>query len=552
MDYLSSLETVPHKYNNQIVEVLKNIDEIQSGVSQDEDFLYFRSEQKIKIYDRVCDHNGGRLSIRNTAAVCPLHGWILDLSTGFYTNARCSKRPILEINEYELDSPLISLPKVKRQLCGEQWASSNRTDFRFINHACFIIKMGDISFATDPWIIGSAFCNGWWLSDPSPVDAFTELNNCDFIYISHNHPDHLHPESLQKIRKDMPILTADFSTGSTVDYLRYLGFDNVIAMNFFSSLVDIEREILLSVLKSGDFRDDSGLFLQHGQFKVLLTVDSNFLNGGKFPTVDLLCSSFAGGASGFPLCFENYSDEERDIVLNRNRAAIKATNQQNIKLTDAKFFAPYAGFFYEAADRDNWIRIRNQKNKIEDFRPICEANQCQLLNIENEQYFCFEGSKLVAHEVDESPKMIPSYNEATLEYDGKTVASVLSRKIIQYFEGCSFRDDLLVVLIPTNDDFSTAKKFYSLDFRNNKYSEFDYENGIEAFESQALAEGLRYLRIKVRESELMDVICNGKPWEDLSIGFQCRIYRNPNVYNSEFWFYFTNCYVGNVVCNGDL
>ena len=47
----------------------------------------------------------------------------------------------------------------------------------------------------------------------------------------------------------------------------------------------------------------------------------------------------------------------------------------------------------------------------------------------------------------------------------------------------------------------------------------------------------------------MDVLLNRKPWEDLSIGFQCRIYRNPNVYNSEFWHYFTNYYIANNVEN---
>ena len=29
--------------------------------------------------------------------------------------------------------------------------------------------------------------------------------------------------------------------------------------------------------------------------------------------------------------------------------------------------------------------------------------------------------------------------------------------------------------------------------------------------------------------------------------FQCRVYRNPNVYNTRFWFYFTNVYISNNV-----
>ena len=36
---------------------------------------------------------------------------------------------------------------------------------------------------------------------------------------------------------------------------------------------------------------------------------------------------------------------------------------------------------------------------------------------------------------------------------------------------------------------------------------------------------------------------NKLPWEDLTIGFQCKIMRNPNEYNFYFWHHFTNIYI---------
>lgn len=547
MSYLESLSLEKHSYDSNKSEVIKSVDEIQEGSSQDDNFLYFRCGQKIKVYDRVCDHNGGRLSIRSGIASCPLHGWELDLSSGFYTNARCTKEPIFEVNEYELDSPLISIPVTKERLTVKDWSSNKPTEIRFINHACLIFKMGDITFATDPWILGSAFCNGWWLAKPSPIDAFETLNECDFIYISHNHPDHLHPESLQKIRKDMPILTADFSSGSTKKYLHRLGFLNVIAMDFFSSLVDSDSELLLSVLKSGDFRDDSGLFIQYGDFKCLLTVDSNFLNFGKLPTVDLLCSSFAGGASGFPLCFENYSEDEKKAVVTRNRGAIKATNITTIRQSMPTFFMPYAGFFTEAAERDSYIKQRNSKNSVKDYESICASNGCSLLNLNKEQIFIFEGSELASSRRDDSKKMDSSSLDAISIYNDNYVENMLADVVKEYFEGCNFSDELLVDLRPVSDDFKSESVGFSLDFSSNQYSKYDCSSLSKNIEDQAKKRGLRYLQIKVRKAELLDVLLNGKPWEDLSIGFQCRIYRSPNVYNAEFWHYFTNVYVGDSV-----
>jgi CMP-N-acetylneuraminate monooxygenase len=50
--------------------------------------------------------------------------------------------------------------------------------------------------------------------------------------------------------------------------------------------------------------------------------------------------------------------------------------------------------------------------------------------------------------------------------------------------------------------------------------------------------------LKVRTESLSQVICNRMPLEDLLIGFQCRVQRKPDVYNSDFWYHFSSIYVG--------
>ena len=49
----------------------------------------------------------------------------------------------------------------------------------------------------------------------------------------------------------------------------------------------------------------------------------------------------------------------------------------------------------------------------------------------------------------------------------------------------------------------------------------------------------------VREESFNKVITEKLPWEDLLIGFQCKIKRKPNIYNNDFWNYFTNEYIDN-------
>ena len=53
----------------------------------------------------------------------------------------------------------------------------------------------------------------------------------------------------------------------------------------------------------------------------------------------------------------------------------------------------------------------------------------------------------------------------------------------------------------------------------------------------------RIMKLYVREEVFASIVSNKLPWEDFSIGFQMRITRIPNSYESDFWFHFTNVYI---------
>jgi CMP-N-acetylneuraminate monooxygenase len=144
---------------------------------------------------------------------------------------------------------------------------------------------------------------------------------------------------------------------------------------------------------------------------------------------------------------------------------------------------------------------------------------------------------------------IPDHSK-NLIYNDQLVDKELLQKLFKYFQGCNFNDDLVVELIPTDGNFSNYSQRFTLDFKNNIYKKVDPSFDSKKIEIATLSTKLRYLQIKARKAELLDIIKKGKPWEDLSIGFQCRVYRMPNIYNSEFWFYFTNVYVGKSAATG--
>ena len=94
---------------------------------------------------------------------------------------------------------------------------------------------------------------------------------------------------------------------------------------------------------------------------------------------------------------------------------------------------------------------------------------------------------------------------------------------MKYFSKCNFNDNLLVDLIATNNDFSLFSDRFLLNFYKNEYSNIIIDSDNNKIENDALSSELRYLQIKVRASELARVIKEGKPWEDLSIGFNVNL-----------------------------
>ncbi len=164
-------------------------------------------------------------------------------------------------------------------------------------------------------------------------------------------------------------------------------------------------------------------------------------------------------------------------------------------------------------------------------------------NNEN-QIFKFYGKKLVHKVKDISEKYIDnSYSEYLNRKSINKSSNEFVKSVFNYFSAAEYKDNLVLDLISTCDDFSKYFERFKIDFSLNNIEILSNDIKRNVIEERTLLENKKYLQIKVRRDELIDVILNGKPWEDLSIGFQCRIYRNPNIYNSKLWSYFTNNYI---------
>lgn len=512
------------------------LDQISEGRNLFKDHIIFKEEDLFRVFNRVCDHNGGRLCDKGGHLVCPMHGWEFEPETGSYTNVQHTKKEedfVVEGNKLVIRSESM-IPRIMQNDCSQDLR------VQFLTHATLLFESKDFSFATDPWIEGFAFSSGWWVSNHPPENWVEKLNSVDFIYISHNHPDHLNHFTLEKVRKDMLFVIPGFDSQSVEKILRRLGFNNLHICEFNNQYRYKDSDLFFSILKSGDFRDDSGFYFTYGDFSMLSTVDSNDLNFSRFPKdLTLFASSFAGGASGYPLCFDTLTEEEKTKIIKRNRSAIKATVKKNLELTNAAYFLPYAGFFKEKAARDKYISEHNIKNSVEDYEKICKS---QTLNINQSDDFHFKGKHLTEQR---SIPRLTNVEDIEAFYEKEFANISLSEKeLTDFFEGSDFQDNLVVYFELTNDDFLKTNRKFVVDFREKntvvKHESFQWTDLKSSFTEDYT---YRLLRLKVREDSFNWTIKNNIPFEDLSIGFQCKIDRLPDSYNVAFWDHFTNIYL---------
>jgi len=101
---------------------------------------------------------------------------------------------------------------------------------QLISHSSVLIDTGDCVVWTDPWLVGKVFNDSWSLS---PCAAWDDslLGKIDYIWISHEHPDHFNVPTLRSLpdwfKRKVTILFQDLNSFKMLSAFKELGFPNI-------------------------------------------------------------------------------------------------------------------------------------------------------------------------------------------------------------------------------------------------------------------------------------------------------------------------------------
>jgi CMP-N-acetylneuraminate monooxygenase len=446
------------------------------------------------------------------------------------------KDPSGNVNIYE---KTIAIEK-EAALCNNIAYNYNKVfTVTYFSHACVEITCGKIRIITDPWFIGPAFSRGWWLSVDPPEDCFERLVSTDYIYISHSHPDHLNFPTLERlsllnptVKILIPKLTKDVWTKE----FKKLPFTNVKIIDTNTWIHLEEDDVRIMSIPDTLFPGlDTAIVIDYAGKRLLNLVDCCSPIIPK--DVDVILTDFASGASGYPAVHQDmYSEDKiKEIVKNKARGFL-VKQIDNIRSSNAKTWIPFAGSFVEAAPGDESIRTLNVKNTPEGASEYMKK-QLPSLNV----WLPFPGGKydIINQIGDVSVFPLHTYDKKTWDFSPylkeieKNMLFESSQANIQaYFDWLGFRSyDMILHIIETTNDFNDTLNEYFIDF-----------NCVapKLIVGPPASTGRNLYRMRARASILRGVYKNKTSWDDLFIGFNCRVFVSPDIHHLKFLDYVSN------------
>jgi UDP-MurNAc hydroxylase len=219
-----------------------------------------------------------------------------------------------------------------------------------IGHAGILVETGTRTIVCDPWFV-PAFWASWFVfprNDQLPPDVMTKLERPDYLYISHQHGDHLDEVWLANhIDKSTPVLLPDFATRELERQLNRLGFTNFVRTRN-GEMTDLGDGLRVAIHVETAIADgpggDSAMVIEDGTSRL---VNQNDCRTGdlaellKHGPVDMHWLQFSG-AIWYPMVY----DQPREELIALARSKVESQFARSIRYVDAlgaRVVVPSAG-----------------------------------------------------------------------------------------------------------------------------------------------------------------------------------------------------------------
>ena len=490
-------------------------------------------EKNFVIYSAVCPHQQNVVSdLKKDVWHCPSHDWTFDPANGNCLNIPNESLDKTNI-EIENEQVYIHLDKIGKEIISKSNKEKIPPKITVVGSAALLIEWQGYTILTDPWLDGLAVFESWINYPPSGI-KFEELPKIDAIWISHEHSDHLHPPTLSRFDKKIPVYIPDFDNTRLEKKIRNLGFTNVFSMQP-RRIYNLTSDIKAVSFPSGSVFNDSILYLQLGNFSILNVNDAGFNWSVKTSVgdVDLLCLQFSP-ASSYPATW-THIEKKTKIKLNKERnAGFLRMLKQMTEACGAKYILPFANFNELFHKEHLKYVLETSKNRPNDVRKFFANSTLKVLDLLPGESWDGRNKKFVRRKDRElvyEKKYLISYlkkfqKSSNLKMTMPTNCNLSQNEIKRYFESFSGSE-----LSKKVGDYTVLLKL-----KNNLTDLcgfIKFEDGKTTYHSTTVPKKA-HLTMICPGNMVQEIIRNDLYWDEIISGYWCTFSRDPDIYNAAF------------------
>jgi UDP-MurNAc hydroxylase len=217
----------------------------------------------------------------------------------------------------------------------------------YYGQACILVDVGGLKILTDPWLTEGAYFGTWYHTHvlaEAGVTPETFPKDVDYIFLSHEHEDHLDPATLRHFRPDIPVLICKFPTTKFRRYLETLGLTNIRELPS-GEAVELGSDVKATIFGTAEYTNDAALLVEGEGFRVFNETDCKLayadLQRLGERGVDIGFYMFSG-ANWYPMMYD-YPDDVKRALTRRRRQSLLRSLVQRVKLTRPRIAVPAAG-----------------------------------------------------------------------------------------------------------------------------------------------------------------------------------------------------------------
>jgi UDP-MurNAc hydroxylase len=433
----------------------------------------------------------------------------------------------------------------------------------YLASATVLIEHKNTKILTDPWLVAGEYYGSWDHYPPLEID-YSMFDDVDYIYITHIHPDHMSKGTLDRIKKDIPIIIHNYDAKFVKLNLERWG-RKVIELNH-GAMFHCGDGLNLHVYaadncnpqacfkflgcgkvetKMGSTGIDTLAVIENGEKAILNVNDCPYELSApvmdrileRHPAIDLLLVGYAGAGS-YPQCWESYSNEEKLNVYGQNKKTKLLTMGLNfLKKVKPTHYMPFAGTY----------TLRGKLAYLERYKVVPELSEA--LSHYQENYPYSNGFLLNSCEYFdlETGQVSNKYKATSFEERINYAENVLSQHKYEY----EYDDQVTVqafkdILGECYTRFDNKRKEFKFTSDTNVYVYLPEQKMIQVsckgagykIINQSEFDDNRYVTYRV-DPKLLYRILRGPRyahWNNAEIGSHIQFARKPDIYERGLYY----------------